>query len=531
MKRCLITIAFLSCILNSAFGQSASAIIDKLIKEGVITSKERPALESELKKHPNVSYRTAILSALEYLSLKKTFHIDPHKTGIFYSYRNDSANRNNKQDSINCSLSALLNKINRTGLLKKRVYNRTLQNIDSSKMIVEVQLYSQLAGMTYRLEWLAPDKLLPVAEQLHQGRVLSDSSLNRLKHDIKSYQIESIEQLTSYCEQVHQFDLSRYKGEAAVLMEQVIRDITTILPDVHVSNFNYTATPDTSSPKGLDEINTKISFTCNGRTYRHRGHDMILKNRKGEVIPDKLHVLEMLGVFNTILADSRSPLRLHTIMAEPSGSDDHLLDRFAVAVLNADQAKILLNAPCSSYLMFSFADYGDKVNSALVDSVIDQFTKVGLFAHLSTEQLKKSAEDVEVEDLYNMDNLLANFPGVIYQTNSLMMDTANVYINMLKNLGQISHGAFSPKAITQKLTKNNVTITYTSNGEHHTHTLVLENSWPKTGLSPLLKQLAAENHLSGNFYNIAFGSAIVYLTPPQYKYVAAHKLLEFSPKM
>src|SRR4051812_30506990 len=105
MKRCLITVIILCALFNKVYGQSPSGAIDSLIKYGIITTKERPIMEGELrdlKDKGRASYRVAILGGLEYIILQKTYHIDPHRTGIFYSYRNEHLNKKS-QDSINTS--------------------------------------------------------------------------------------------------------------------------------------------------------------------------------------------------------------------------------------------------------------------------------------------------------------------------------------------------------------------------------------------------------------------------------------------
>jgi hypothetical protein len=85
MKRCLIILITFCSLFNSSYGQSSSAAIDSLVKFHVITAKERPVLEKELKETGAASYRAAILGGLEEIILQKTFHVDPRRTGIIFS--------------------------------------------------------------------------------------------------------------------------------------------------------------------------------------------------------------------------------------------------------------------------------------------------------------------------------------------------------------------------------------------------------------------------------------------------------------
>lgn len=154
MKYCLILLIGFYSLSYEVYGQSSSAAIDSLIKFRIITSKERPIIEKEVKyiKHNGrANYRIAILAGMENIILQKTFHIDPHKTGIFYSYSNEHLNKKN-QDSINTSLRVLLQKIKRANLLTDRVYTYAINSIDSSRFVVELQMISSITEMSSRLE-------------------------------------------------------------------------------------------------------------------------------------------------------------------------------------------------------------------------------------------------------------------------------------------------------------------------------------------------------------------------------------------
>ena len=240
MKRSLIILFIICSLFNKLYGQSASATVDSLIKYRVITLKERKVIDSELYANDTIPYRLVILGGLENIMMQKTFHVDPHKTGIFYSYsyRVDHPDKNK-----NKSLRLLLEKINKAGLLTERVYNYTLTGIDSNHYFAEMQLIGHLAEMSYRLERLSPQKLLPVAEQLHQYGILSDSSFSRLEDDIRNEKIESTLQLNNYFKLDRELDLDKYPDDSNIWLEQMYRDISSILPGLTFTNFSYTTSP------------------------------------------------------------------------------------------------------------------------------------------------------------------------------------------------------------------------------------------------------------------------------------------------
>src|SRR5260221_4671559 len=198
--------------------------------------------------------------------LQKTYHVDPHRTGIMFSYSGRSLNKKS-QDSINTSLRMLLEKINKAGLLTDRVYTYTLKGIDSGRYVAEMQLIGYLTEMSSRLEWLAPDRLLPVAEQLHKNGIVSDSSFLQLKNDTRNGIIESAFQLNNYCKLDRTFDLTKYPDDPDLWLEQLHRDIASIVPGLDFTNFSYTTIADTSF--SIRGIRFNVSLVCNGHIYKY----------------------------------------------------------------------------------------------------------------------------------------------------------------------------------------------------------------------------------------------------------------------
>jgi hypothetical protein len=146
MKRCLIVLVFSYTFINSVYGQSPSATIDSLIKFGVITTKERPLMEKEVrfsKDKGYTFYRIIILGELENILFQKIYHVNLHTAATFVSFRSEHVNKH-FQDSINMVLRTLLEKINKANLLSDRVYAFAKKNIDSSQYVAEPQMVAVL---------------------------------------------------------------------------------------------------------------------------------------------------------------------------------------------------------------------------------------------------------------------------------------------------------------------------------------------------------------------------------------------------
>lgn len=531
MKRYLIILITCCGLFNRVCGQSPSAAIDSLIKYRIITAKQRPVLEKELREIPSASYRVAILAGVENIMLQKTFHIDPHKTGIMFSYRAEHLNKKSK-DSINTSLRLLLEKINKAGLLTDRVYTYTLKGIDSSNYLAEIQMIGHLTEMSSRLEWLAPNKLLPVVEQLHKNGIVSDSSFLRLQNDIKSGKIESAFQLNDYCKLDRTIDLTKYADDPSVWLEQLHRDIASTMPGLNFTDFSYTATPDSnSSIEGIPGIKFKMSLICNGRVYKHTSVALNYRSRQGKVRATDMLPISFFRIFNKILADQQSPFRLHCVMFSYATRADDNLKNLALIALKGEQTEVFMKQPCLSYMLVSMENYDNTLTSGRVDSTIAEWRKIGLFAHLSEAEISKAIDNVEADDLFSINRLLFNFPQVIYSLDSALMSPRYPYGNLLSHLAGITHGAFIPTRITQTQVKGGVKLQYLFKGKIHSYTFNTANGWLDDKFPAFMKRISQENNLPSNFYQLPYENAIIYLTKQQYDYAVKHKLLDFGTKI
>lgn len=527
MKRYLIILFTFFSLFSRVCGQSRHAIIDSLVKYGVITAKERPTLQREFKYAAGqASDHVAILAGLENIMMQKKFHLDPHKTGIMFSYGDGHLNEKS-QDSINTTLRVLLEKIKKAGLLTDRVYTYTLKGIDSSQYVVELQMIGTLTEMSSRLEWLAPNKLLPVVQDLHKNGIISDSSFMRLENDIRNGKIESASQLNDYCEMSRAFDLAKYPENQDVWLEQIHRDIASILPGLNFTNFSYTAIPDTSF--SLPGVRFKVSLVCNGQIYKYTSIAFNnFKNRQGKISPKDIVIEDFYRIFNKILTDQHSPLRLHSVMFSPGSSTDDHFRHFALIALTERQAEVFMKEPNFSYMSVSMDGYDPRLTSAKIDSTIVEWRKIDLFAHLSNAQISKAIDDAEADDIYSINKLLVNFPGVIYPLDSSMMSPHYPYVNLLSHLAQITHGAFAPTRISQRKIKGGIKLQYLSKGKNHSHMFHTAYGWFDAGFPAFMKGLSDENGLSGKFYQLRYTNEVIYLTKQQYDYAVTHNLLDLG---
>lgn len=536
MKHYLITLLSFVTLLKYGYAQSPSAAIDSLIKFRVIVSKDRPALEGVLaeKSHSSnqdvrtVSDRLAILIGLESVMEQKTFHIKSRKTGGIWVSYSGSYTVKLKRDSANKSLSALLIKINKAGLLSDKVYKYAQKDIDSSRYMIDMQLVAALAEMTARLESLTPATLLPLAEQLHKSGIVNDSSFLRLQNDIRDEKIESISQLNNYWQLSRTIDIEKYPADPHLWLEQIHRDIASIIPGLNFTDFSYTETPDTSLSIGkLQASRFKIRFNCNGQVYKHTFASTFYSSDH-----DKLHLPNLMAggfyrIFNKVLADRQSPLRLHSVIFNPPYVAENFTRYLTTIALTAEQAEMFMHEPYFRYMLVSMDSYTSMLTSAKIDSAIAGWKAIGLFAHLSKAEINTATDNAMADDWISTNRLLTNFPKVIYPTGSAMMSSTYPYISLLKHLAGITHGAFNPTNITQKKVKRGVKLQYSFKGKTHSYIFNMAEGWLGAPFVTFLKDLGSGNNLPGKFYQLDFDD-VIYLTQQQYNTAAKHKLLDFT---
>jgi len=305
------------------------------------------------------------------------------------------------------------------------------------------------------------------------------------------------------------------------------RDIASILPGLTFTNFSYTTIPDTSF--SIPGTRFRVSLVCNGHIYKHTSLAFNnLKSRQGKISPKDIFIEDFHRIFNKILTDQQSPLRLHDVMFSPGSTTDDHFRYFTLIALSVEQSEVFMKEPNYSYMNVSMEVYDSTLTSARIDSTLTGWKKMGLFSHLSEAEISKAIDKAEGDDLYTIDRLLFHFPGVIYSLDSAIMSPREPYGKLLTHLSGITHGAFDPTRITQSKVQGGFRLTYLSKGKIHSHTFRTKNGWLDTGFPAFIKSLSEENNLPGNFYSLRYEDAVIYLTKQQHDYAVNHHLLDLG---
>ena len=252
------------------------------------------------------------------------------------------------------------------------------------------------------------------------------------------------------------------------------------------------------------------------------------KNRRSKIRPIDLMGLDIERIFNKVLADEQSPYRLHILMFSFEGTAGNNLHYPSFIALQEKQTEAFDNNQCMHYVMASFENYDNTLTSSKIDSAIAGWTKMGLFSHLSDAEISKAINDVEADDWFSINGLLADFPRVIYPVDSAFMSPEPPYTKLLNQLSIITHGAFDPTKTVQVKIKGGIKLQYLSGGKIHYHTFLTSNGWLDDSFPAFVKHLSEENNLPGKFYPLHYENAVIYLTQQQHDYAQSHKLLDLN---
>jgi hypothetical protein len=331
-----------------------------------------------------------------------------------------------------------------------------------------------------------------------------------LKDDINNDKIESSFQLNEYLKMGRVFDLTKYPDDPHVWLEQLHRDISQMLPGLNFTDFSYTEVPDTSF--SLPGVRFKVSLTCNGRVYKHiSSASSSYRNKEGK-----------------ILNDEQSPYRLHAITF-PYASNNEDRNQLALMALNEAQWTAYMKASGFNYMMVSLDPYDISLTSAKIDSTLAGWQTLGLFAHLSTDQLKEAIDNAQASEPVSVGYLLYNFPGVAYDLHDALTGPHQPYKRLLLQLAKITHGEFNPVNIVQVKLKKGVKLQYRYKGKIHSFAFPTPYGWLDPKFAGFINSLSRENKLQGNFYQTKHDDVLIYLTKQQHDDALKYKLLELVP--
>lgn len=428
---------------------------------------------------------------------------------------------------IHARLQAYLNNLNACGLITQSQYENYVHKIDDAAFIHELQLLSVLIPEVAYAEWLKSDNLPLFADSLFFYKVVTDNRYNDLKRDIQAGKIISHYQLIDYCDHAVFFDLAAYSDDPAIYLEAVHRAVASLLPELSFTDFEYAIEKDTleSSP-GYDSYDVIAKIQCNGKSYQHKSF-ISIDHIKEYAYLGKIDHSEFYQLFNKVLADLQSPYRLHRIEQYESNNYRY----FGIIALKQEQTEMFRRH--YSYLRIGYENYRNALTSAQIEEAISGYQKIGLFNHLTQEQIISGAERVAQQSPKDLNDVLSCFPTVIYLFDTELGNLEDLYRELLEAFRDISHGVFNPQSISDNFDLDNekATVKFSLGGKQHSRTLRIDGDWVDPDFFGFVSETVDASRLEGKFYNLPGDgqiASVIFLTDEQYRMLRENKLLVWN---
>jgi len=512
-------------------GQSMDSTIQKLIDIKLINLKQVKDFQENLK-HQDEKNNAAYISGLFQSEFKKLTGHGYSPFGTYLSF-GDEKPKAAEQTKINKELSLYLSKLKNCGLVTDKQFNDQSEKINKNAYVHILQLLPDLSNQSAYEEWLSSDRIVKYGQKLAANNVISEKSFEALQNDANAGKINSHYQLINYCKYSLFFDLAKYSNEPSIYLEQIHREVSTLLPELSFTNFKYKIEIDSAeSFKDYTSYKVVVSLKANGKTYKQKSFISPNDIGKDGNYLGKIDGQEFYQIFNKILSDNQSPLRLHQIQPNFQYGQPTNYQYFGIIALAKNQLDMFRYS--SSYIQVSYEKFKNTLTSSRIDTAIEAYQQIGLLNHLTPTQLEEAKEKINEQENRNLNDVLACFPNIIHSFDTELSNLEDPYAELLREYSNISHKEFNPTNISDDFDiekKKKVSLKFTLNNKNYQKIFKIENDWIDTEFFTFIKSVVTEYKLTGQFYELYTGgqdASIIYLTQKQYDYLKTNKLLVFG---
>lgn len=486
--------------------------------------------------HTSIAKKASLLTRLKEDQLATIRNGGTPSMGRDYTKTPTSA----QQEDLNRILNLQLNVLNKRGLLSPQT------NVYIKDKIAQNSYYSpflMLDDIIYKetnIEWLNPTDVLTYFEGLKSNGIVSEASHQRLASDIKDYKISSSIELVEYYEKAVLIDLKQYPANPDRYLEDIHRKVASILPELAFTDFSFTEELDTKNDTDfITFYNFIVSLRCNGKLYKQKSLSRIVNHTQEKKMRTcDIETQVFYQLFNKILAENQSAYRLHVLW-----SNDEMKsysNPFGLIALTKEQAEFLKPSyrdkipAIRPYISITTENYKNNITNNNIEKVIEEWENLGLFKHLTDQELLQAKENAKSTWADNYNHLLIQFPKVIHEYDAEFDDIEDPYRSMLLKLAEISHNEFNPTDIVDGYAnpdeEDMFTLSFNWNGKQHIIEFLIDGDWLDEEFFDNINNILEENNSTGRFYalqnNGQIGS-VIYLTAETQQYLKSNNLLVF----
>ncbi len=517
---------------NITNGQIMDSTIQKLLDLKLIDKKQVQDFQEYLNHQDEINNATYISGLFQSEFKKLTGYDYSPFIRINFSFGKKKP-KATEQTKINKELSVYLSKLKNSGLITDKQFNDQSEKIKNNEYLDIVQLLPDLSNQIDYEEWLSPDRIINYGRMLVANNITSEKAFETLKNDVNEGKIKSHYQIVDYCKKALFFDLAKYSNEPSVYLKQIHEEVSMLLPELNFTNFKYKIEVD--SIESLNDYishNVVVSLKANGKTYKQKSFISPNDIGKDGNYLGKIDGQEFYQIFNKILADNQSPLRLHQIRPNFHYGHTNNFQYFGIIALLNNQLDMFRYS--SSYIELSYEKFKNTLTSSRIDTAIKAYQQIGLLKHLTITQFEKGKEKISEQENGNLNDVLMAFPDIIHMFDTELGNLEDPYAELIRNYKKISHNDFNATEISDDFDierKNKVVVKFKIGNKLYNKTLKIENDWIDVDFFSFIKSIVTEQNLKGQFYELYTGgqeASIIYLTKEQYDYLRTNKLLVFG---
>lgn len=446
-------------------------------------------------------------------------------------------------DSIETdTLHASAVKLKEIGAIDERVYGDIQEAITTERIRSHLDILRHSVTQLRLYEWLRPEQVRPLLNQLLANDIISDTAQSRLLDDLQQRKIDNPIEFFRYLNRALLVDLRDYSSkpeEYFPLIHHCIAEMLTAqgVASIRLDDFslNIERNEELSSPPTLDRslpeyvaYRVIVKARVGDIWYEHPSLHAPLPTSYGDTYYGCIDESGFINFFNKILRDQGSRYRLYSsetnsynnLVSVPSWS------RFGVIALTPSQAEVIYTQPIYAsgvfrrYISLHHQDIDSSMTTGRVNDLVALYERIGLLAHLSPQQLEKGRQKVRRQYFTKPFEILAAFDSVIMSVEWEGIGSDTPYKWLLLDLATISHGGFSPTDILDQFSfeKQRAGIAFTLEGKRYTTTLEYHNSWLDGKFLLFIEKIGSEAIPAGAFYNLTPGddfTTYIFLTDTQ----------------
>lgn len=461
-------------------------------------------------------------NTLQYESSNSTFYLNkiitaPTEVELIHEQRSVTGKTNTR------TLRDLLT----IGLINKKIYDDVLPQIQEHQFFLEYLVLQKCAerAQYYNQYQTLKTEQLELLHNLIQTKQLSKEASYKIVNSYKDWELKEKFEFLGSCRNAKIFNLNDYPNDPVKVYPLLFESIKDIIPNFAYKNLSVKLLESKSEyTDDMMEIRIELSIEANGNIYTtNHFYDF----RKIE--PDSSSLADTLlqthsninTIVNKVLVDLNAPQRLYR--ASPRAPYTYESRALGLILLTEEQQKAW--GPLDLQFL-SQENHDNTFNSKNILKIVEEFKQIGLFNHLSKEEIKQAKETLKRASIESYQDVLFCFPKNIVYFDWETGNFDNPYEELTLEFGAASRGLFTPTDIVDEFAKSwdkpTTLFSFKFHGKTYSTQLEAYSDWLNPDFLELINKALKEHNMDAKIYTCLSDGQVggyMILTKQQYKII------------